>query len=32
LLKKEVGDEFMVVTPEGEKWWWVNVIEYVKPE
>ena len=31
LLKKEVGDEFMVVTPEGEKWWWVNVIEYVKP-
>ncbi|MEN0106084.1 MAG: transcription elongation factor GreB [Pseudomonas sp.] len=30
LLKKEVGDEFMVVTPEGEKWWWVNSIEYVK--
>lgn len=32
LLKKAVGDEFMVQTPEGEKWWWVNVIEYVKPE
>ena len=31
LLKKEVGDEFMVVTPEGEKWWWVNAIEYPKP-
>lgn len=28
LLKKEVDDEFVVRTPEGEKEWFVNAIEY----
>jgi transcription elongation factor GreB len=30
LLKKEVDDEAKVVTPEGEKLWWVTKIEYQK--
>ena len=30
LLKKEVGDEAIVHTPQGEACWWVNVIEYEK--
>ena len=30
LLKKEVGDEVLVNTPEGEKLWFVNSIDYVK--
>ncbi|UMZ10222.1 transcription elongation factor GreB [Pseudomonas sp. MPFS] len=30
LLKKEVGDEAVVVTPAGETCWWINQIEYVK--
>lgn len=31
LLKKEVGDEALVPTPEGEICWWVNRIDYSKP-
>jgi transcription elongation factor GreB len=31
LLKKQVGDEFVVPTPTGDVEWWVNVVEYVKP-
>ena len=30
LLKKEVGDEAIVHTPQGEACWWVIVIEYEK--
>ena len=30
LLKKEVGDEFVVQTPTGEMLWWVEEIEYPK--
>lgn len=30
LLKKEVDDEFVVKTPDGEKEWFVNSIEYEK--
>jgi transcription elongation factor GreB len=30
LLKKAVDDEAKVVTPEGEKLWWVTKIEYQK--
>ena len=30
LLGKEVDDEFVVRTPEGEKLWYVNSIEYLK--
>ncbi|CAM3739930.1 Transcription elongation factor GreB [Vibrio aerogenes CECT 7868] len=30
LIKKEVDDEFTVKTPEGEKEWFVNAIEYEK--
>lgn len=30
LLKKEVGDEFVVQTPAGEMLWWVEEIEYPK--
>ena len=30
LLKKEVGDEFVVQTPTGEMLWWVEGIEYPK--
>ncbi|KTB94771.1 transcription elongation factor GreB [Pseudomonas syringae ICMP 11293] len=30
LLKKEVGDEVLVNTPEGEKLWFVNSIDYEK--
>lgn len=30
LLKKEVDDEFVVRTPEGEKEWFINTIEYEK--
>lgn len=29
LLRKEVGDEAVVPTPEGEMLWWINQIEYV---
>ncbi|EGU36669.1 transcription elongation factor [Vibrio ichthyoenteri ATCC 700023] len=28
LLKKEIDDEFVVRTPEGEKEWFINSIEY----
>ncbi|EOT7836673.1 transcription elongation factor GreB [Pseudomonas aeruginosa] len=28
LLKKEVGDEALVQTPQGEACWWVEAIEY----
>ena len=31
LLKKEVDDEFVVRTPEGEKEWFINSIRYEKP-
>lgn len=31
LLKKEVGDEFMVQTPTGEAMWYVNSVTYEKP-
>lgn len=30
LLKKEVDDEFSVTTPDGEKEWFINSIEYEK--
>ena len=30
LLKKQVGDEFVVQTPTGEMLWWVEEIEYSK--
>jgi transcription elongation factor GreB len=30
LLKKEVGDDFVVPTPHGDMEWWVNKIEYLK--
>lgn len=30
LLKKEVDDEFVVKTPDGEKEWFINTIEYEK--
>jgi transcription elongation factor GreB len=30
LLKKEVDDEAVVVTPEGEKLWFINKISYVE--
>lgn len=30
LLKKEVGDEVLVHTPNGEMLWWVEEIEYVR--
>jgi transcription elongation factor GreB len=30
LIKKEVDDEVVVNTPEGQKVWFVNCIEYVK--
>lgn len=30
LLKKEVGDEAIVVTPAGETCWWINQIDYQK--
>ena len=30
LLKKQVGDEFVVQTPTGEMLWWVEEIEYPK--
>ncbi len=30
LLKKQVDEEFVVQTPEGEKLWFVNAIEYQK--
>ncbi|WP_448108835.1 transcription elongation factor GreB [Pseudomonas azerbaijanoccidentalis] len=30
LLKKEVGDEAFVQTPQGVMEWWVNKIEYLK--
>ncbi len=32
LLKKEVDDEFVVKTPEGEKEWFVNSISYQQGE
>lgn len=32
LLKKQVDEEFVVPTPEGEKIWFVNAIEYEKGE
>ena len=32
LLKKEVDDECVVKTPEGDKEWFINAIEYEKPE
>ena len=28
LIKKSVDDEFVVKTPEGEKYWWINKIQY----
>lgn len=31
LLKKEVGDEVAIRTPAGEAYWYINLIEYVKP-
>lgn len=31
LLKKEVDDEVVVRTPDGEKVWYINKIEYPKP-
>ena len=31
LLKKEVDDEFVVHTPEGEKEWFINAISYDRP-
>ena len=31
LLKKEVDDEFVVHTPEGEKEWFINAISYERP-
>ena len=30
LLKKEVGDEFVVQIPTGEALWWINEISYLK--
>jgi transcription elongation factor GreB len=30
LIKKEVDDEVLVNTPEGQKLWFVNSIDYVK--
>jgi transcription elongation factor GreB len=30
LLKKEVDDEFLVKTPDGDKEWFINSIEYEK--
>jgi transcription elongation factor GreB len=30
LLKKEVGDEFVVQIPNGEALWWINEIRYPK--
>ncbi|WP_448565785.1 transcription elongation factor GreB [Thalassotalea ganghwensis] len=30
LLKKEVDDEVLVKTPDGEKYWFINSIEYEK--
>lgn len=30
LIKKEVDDEVIVKTPEGEKTWYINKITYVK--
>ena len=32
LLKKEVDDEFVVRTPEGDKEWFINSITYEKPQ
>lgn len=32
LLKKEVGDEAIVQTPQGEMCWWINAISYKKPQ
>lgn len=32
LLGKQVNDEVKVMTPSGEKLWYVNVIRYEKPE
>jgi len=32
LLGKQVDDEVKVMTPSGEKLWYVNVIRYEKPE
>ncbi|MGU3846601.1 GreA/GreB family elongation factor, partial [Vibrio diabolicus] len=31
MLKKQVDEEFTVRTPEGEKEWFINSIEYNKP-
>ena len=31
LLKKEVGDEAMVQTPQGEMCWWINEVSYENP-
>jgi len=28
LLKKEVGDEAVVQTPNGEMLWWINQVSY----
>jgi transcription elongation factor GreB len=30
LLKKQIDDEFVVSTPDGEKEWFVNNISYIK--
>jgi transcription elongation factor GreB len=30
LIKKEVDDDIAVMTPEGEKEWWINSIKYEK--
>jgi len=32
VLKKQVDEEFVVKTPEGEKMWFVNSIRYEKGE
>lgn len=31
LIKKAVDDEVVVKTPEGEKYWWINKIQYNLP-
>lgn len=31
MLKKQVDEEFTVRTPEGEKEWFINSIEYIQP-
>ena len=31
LLKKEVGDEAIVQTPQGEVCWWINALSYENP-